>query len=121
MAIFDVMPDIPEIALPRLAGKPEMMMIEDMRMAPDLRVGDFVMISPVDRFQYDSLYVLEELEVMSVWQCQHIGGGQISIRSRERRQRPRIVSHEEFKAMVVAIVGMTCRVLDPRIMGEVRH
>jgi hypothetical protein len=94
-----------------------MMPMVGSHMLPTLRPNDLIVVSPIDGFEYDSLYVLDVLGVPCVHRCQHVGAGRIRVFSDDPIYQGSVIDHDQFSEIVLGIVTATCRVLDHDRMG----
>lgn len=92
-------------------------------MSPTLRGDwDYVLAAPVDRFHYDSLYVVEQYGQPCVYRCQGHGADFVSMMNDNPMygatpaERAKEVPREWFNEHVLGIVVCDLKVRDPAMM-----
>jgi hypothetical protein len=92
-------------------------------MSPTLRGGwDYVLVSPLNRFLYDSVYVVEEADQPCIYRAQSMGTGQIGLLNDNPAygatagDRMHLVSRDWFEEHVLGIVVCDLKVRDADLM-----
>lgn len=106
------MASIPEIAIPFTKRVPRIVPVKDDTMEPTIRRGDFLFVVPVDKFQYDSIYVLDNGGCHRTYRVTGLKDKILSLDN--PRYSSCTISREQFNADVTGLVVGHLRVIDGR-------
>ncbi|MBI1234774.1 MAG: hypothetical protein GC208_09760 [Alphaproteobacteria bacterium] len=89
-------------------------------MEPTYRRGrDYVMVLPVDRYQYPSIYVIELCGEPIIRRVERRLDGRYEIMTDRKEYSNHFLTHQEFNDCVLGIVVADIKVRDERMIREV--
>lgn len=107
------MTSIPEIAVPFTNRVPRVMPVLDDTMEPTIRRGDFLFVVPVDKFEYDSIYVVNSCGCHRTYRVTSFGKRAILKPDNPGYQTVE-TTREEFNSSVDGLVIAYLKVIDGR-------